>query len=102
MDEDTGAPIEGQRGLDEADLTALALAAPPMVVPAEDAVPMADYLGQDGGLLPDWYMPAPMSRIGLSRVGSRWRLPVVLVLVGAFLVIEAFGLCSTFGQVVPA
>jgi len=27
---------------------------------------------------------------------------VVLVVVGTFPVIEAFGLCSTFGQVVPA
>ena len=49
------------------------------------------------GLLPAWYMPTPM-----SRVSPRWRLPVVLALVGVFLVIEAFGLCSTFGQVVPA
>ena len=28
--------------------------------------------------------------------------PVVLALVAAFVAIEAFGLCSTFGQVVPA
>jgi hypothetical protein len=34
--------------------------------------------------------------------GSRWRLPVVLVIVAAFVIIEAFGLCSTFGQIVPA
>ena len=84
------------------DLTELALAAAPMSVPADDAVPMAVYLGQEGGLLPDWYMPQPMSTPGLSRIGPRWRLPVVLVLVGAFVLIEAFGLCSTFGQIVPA
>jgi len=80
-----------------AELTELALAAEPMAVPAADAVPLSTYLGQDAGLLPDWYMPTPM-----TRVSPRWRLPVVLALVGAFLVIEAFGLCSTFGQVVPA
>ncbi len=82
-------------GADE--LVELALAAAPRTVPTEDAVPMAVYLGGCDGLLPDWYMPTPT-----RRVGPRWRLPIVLVLVAAFLVIEAFGLCSTFGQVVPA
>jgi len=101
VDDTNGAVGSGPRSPED-DLTALALASPPMAVPAEDAVPLAVYLGQDPGLLPDWYMPAPMSRMGLSRVHSRWRMPVVLVLIGAFLVIEAFGLCSTFGQVVPA
>ena len=81
----------------EDELVELALAAEPTTSPTDDAVPMADYLGHDDGLLPDWYMPTPM-----SRVNPRWRLPVVLALVAAFLVIEAFGLCSTFGQVVPA
>ena len=61
-----------------------------------DAVPLAEYLGQSDGLLPLWYMPSPM-----VRGGSRWRLPVVLVIVGAFVLIEALGLCSTFGQLVP-
>jgi hypothetical protein len=42
-------------------------------------------------------MPAPM-----SRVHPRWQVPVVLTLVATFLLIEGFGLCSTFGQVVPA
>ena len=79
------------------DGTALALAAEPLLVPTDDAVPLAAYLNQEPGLLPAWYMPTPM-----ARVSPRWRLPVVLALVAAFLVIEAFGLCSTFGQVVPA
>ncbi len=96
-DRDDGPGRTGGAGpLGEDELTRLALAAEPMDVPAEDAVPLAEYLELDGGLLPAWYMPTPM-----SRVSPRWRLPVVLVLVGAFLVIEAFGLCSTFGQVVP-
>jgi hypothetical protein len=81
----------------EDELTALALAAEPLLVPADDAVPLSTYLEQEPGLLPAWYMPTPM-----ARVSSRWRLPVVLALVAAFLVIEAFGLCSTFGQVIPA
>jgi hypothetical protein len=78
-------------------LTRLALAAEPMAVPADDAVPLGTFLRLDEGLLPAWYMPTPM-----ARVSPRWRLAVVLALVGAFLAIEAFGLCSTFGQVVPA
>jgi len=81
----------------EDELTALALAADPIQVPTDDAVPLAAYLAQEPGLLPAWYMPTPM-----ARVSPRWRLPVVLALVAAFLAIEASGLCSTFGQVVPA
>jgi len=81
----------------EDELTALALAAEPLLIPADDAVPLSAYLDQDPCLLPAWYMPTPM-----ARVSSRWRLPVVLALVAAFLIIEAFGLCSTFGQVIPA
>jgi hypothetical protein len=42
-------------------------------------------------------MPTPM-----SRSSPRWHTPIVLAIVGAFVLIEAFGLCSTFGQVVPA
>jgi len=85
------------RAFTEAELTALALAADPDGPIDDDAVPVAEYLGQHAGLLPPWYMPTPM-----ARSGSRWRIPVVLVVVAAFVIIEAFGLCSTFGQLVPA
>ena len=83
--------------LTEDELTELALSTRAGLPVAEDAVPLATYLGQDPGLLPGWYMPTPM-----TRMSPRWRLPVVVALVAAFLLIEAFGLCSTFGQVVPA
>jgi hypothetical protein len=88
--------------LTEDELCALALGSAVDAPPAADAVPMADFLharrGGDGaGLLPTWYMPAPM-----ARVSPRWRTPVVLTIVAAFVLIEAFGLCSTFGQIVPA
>jgi hypothetical protein len=89
--------VGGRAPIGEDELTALALAAEPLLSPADDAVPLADYLAQEPGLLPAWYMPTPM-----NRVSPRWQLPVVLALVAAFLVIEAFGLCSTFGQIVPA
>lgn len=84
-------------GFTEAELTELALSADPDVPMDDDAVPLSVYLGQSAGLLPQWYMPSPM-----VRSGSRWRMPVVLVIVAAFVIIEAFGLCSTFGQIVPA
>jgi hypothetical protein len=79
------------------ELAALALAADPSAVPDDDAVPLDDYLERQPGLLPLWYMPRP-----LARSGSRWRMVVVLAIVAAFLAIEAVGLCSTFGQIVPA
>jgi len=84
-------------GFTEAELTELALSADPDAPMGDDAIPLSVYLGQAGGLLPQWYMPSPM-----ARSGTRWRLPVVLAIVVAFVAIEAFGLCSTFGQVVPA
>jgi hypothetical protein len=84
-------------GFTEAELTELALAADPDAPMRDDAVPLAVYLNEAPGLLPSWYMPSPM-----VRHGTRWRVPVVLVIVAAFVIIEAFGLCSTFGQLVPA
>ncbi len=81
----------------EAELTALALAADPDGPIDDDAVSVAEFLGQPGGLLPAWYMPSPM-----VRGTQRWRIPVVVAIVAAFVIIEAFGLCSTFGQLVPA
>jgi hypothetical protein len=80
----------------EAELTALALAADPNGPIDDDAVSVAEFLEQSGGLLPAWYMPSPMARSGKS-----WRIPVVVAIVAAFIIIEAFGLCSTFGQLVP-
>jgi hypothetical protein len=90
------APGAPEMPLTEAELTQLALSADPAAPPDPDAVPMAQYLGANPGLLPEWYMPTPM-----MRRAAAWRLPVVLVIVGAFVIIEALGLCSTFGQLVP-
>lgn len=79
--------------LSEVELTALALAADPDAPLHPDAVPIDRYLGTHESPLPDWYM-APVARRHMGRVG---RL-VVLAVVGAFVLIEAFGLCSTYGQ----
>ena len=83
----------GSDVIGEAELTALALAADPDAPLDPDAVPIDVYLGRTEGLLPAWYMaPARAARRGpTSRV-------VVVAVVGAFLLIEAFGLCSTYGQ----
>jgi hypothetical protein len=79
----------------EAELTALALSADPDAPLDEDAVPLSWYLAQAPNSLPLWYMPAAM-----ARPGKGWRVPVVLAIVAAFVIIEAFGLCSTYGQLV--
>ena len=82
--------------LTDEELTTLALAADPGAPPDPDAVPMEVYLGSVGGAgpaLPLWYMPPTVGR----RRSRRWLVPVVLVIVGAFLLIDAFGLCNTYG-----
>lgn len=84
--------------LSDEELTALALAADPSAPMDPEAVPMDVYLGSLGPvaspLLPIWYM-APIAG---RRVGRRGRI-VVLAVIAAFLLIEAFGLCSTYGQI---
>jgi len=75
------------------ELAALALAADPDQPLDADAVPLDVYLSTAVGPLPAWYM-APV----MARHSSRRRQAIILAVVGAFLLIEAFGLCSTFGQ----
>ena len=80
--------------ISDEELTALALAADPDQPLDPDAVPIDRYLGQEPGLLPSWYMAAVSARAGANR----WRTVIVLAVVTAFVVIEALGLCSTYGQ----
>lgn len=80
----------------EDELTSLALAADPSAPLPADAIPLSQHLAQVPSLLPQWYMPT-----ALARPGKRWRTAVVLGIVLAFVIIEALGLCSTFGQLVP-
>ncbi len=91
----------GQPGLDDPitdeELTALALAADPESPLDADAVPLSVYLSQVPGLLPQWYMPQ-----ATASCGSRWRTAIILSVIFAFVLIEAWGLCSTYGQVVLA
>jgi hypothetical protein len=83
--------------LTDEELTALALAADPTAPLSEDAVPLSVHLAHFGAALPLWYMPP-----AVSRGGRAWKMPVVLAVVGAFLLIEGLGLCNTYGQLVFA
>ena len=82
----------------DAELTELALAADPNAQPADDAVPFDQLYGEPGlQLLPSWYMPAP-SRLTNGRHRTLKRIAVVIIVL-AFLAINAYGLCSTYGQI---
>jgi hypothetical protein len=79
------------------ELGALAMASDPNVPVPDDAVPISTYAGAFATALPGWYMPPAM-----ARVSSRWRIALVLAIVIAFVAIDAWGMCSTYGWVTPA
>ena len=79
------------QGITDEELTELALAADPDEPLPVDAVPIASYMAHFAAPLPLWYMPPVL------RSGGRWRAPVVLLVVSAFLLIDAMGLCNTYG-----
>lgn len=90
----TDAAEVGQPFSDE-ELTVLALAADPDTLAAADAVSLWDLAGWNAGkLLPAWYMPAPM-----LRTSARWQRWVIGLVVASFLLIDGYGLCSTYGHV---
>ena len=78
--------------LSDEELTQLALAADLNAPLSADAVAWNGTVFGQSGLLPNWYMPAPTQ----VRRG-RWARSVVITLIVAFLVIDAFGLCITSG-----
>lgn len=93
---DDAKPIIGDE-----ELTRLALAADPDTEVAGDAIPLSELLGGGpvagtGGLLPSWYMPPATVGRGLLQ---GWRRRVVLLIVASFVLINAYGLCSTYGSV---
>jgi hypothetical protein len=92
LDDMTGDDALADSGITDQELTELALAADPEKPLAQDAVPIGTYLSQIPSPLPLWYMP-PVVRSG----GRRWKTPVVLAVVSAFVLIDAMGLCNTFG-----
>lgn len=79
------------------ELTALALAADPDTPVGDDATSFFDVVGPSAGhLLPQWYMPGGA---GAGRL-TGWRRSVALTIVAAFLLITAYGLCNTYGDMV--
>lgn len=86
----------GPPPIDDDELAALALAADPDAEVAADAVSLWDLAGWDRGrLLPSWYMPPPM-RGSSAPLGKR---ALIALIVASFLLINAYGLCSTYGVV---
>lgn len=83
--------------LDDEELTALALAADPDQPVADDAVPLSFYDQCGLGFLPTWYMPPVVARRARGI-----RVPIVVLLVSAFLLVDAFGLCMTYGSLTLA
>jgi hypothetical protein len=83
--------------ISDEELTALALAADPREPIPDDSVPLALYSAGMPAFLPTWYMP-PVMRRGPKR-WHRWAIAAVIV---AFVTIDLFGLCSTYGPLSAA
>ena len=79
-------------GIDDDELAALAMAADPDQTVASNAIPIALPTAAMSDLLPEWYMPAPMS----SGRGRARRMVLAAVAV-ALVVINGVGLCVTYG-----
>jgi hypothetical protein len=88
--------MEGMTGtvpmVSDDELTAEALSADPDQPVPDDATSIWE---QTPALVGDWYMPAPMAG---GHLLHGWRRRVALLLIATFLLIEAYGLCSTYGR----
>ena len=83
--------------LSDEELTAQALGAPAVTDADADAVNYWDVVApRSAGLLPEWYMPSPSA--GARRL-TGWRRSVVWLVVLAIGLINAAGLCITYGRV---
>jgi hypothetical protein len=80
-----------------AELTAQALAADPDAPLAADAMPFEAETATTGGLLPSWYMPVPV-----TYQRRPWHRIAALAVIASFLLINALGLCITYGHLVVA
>ncbi len=83
--------------LSDIELAEMALAADPDALPDPDAVPYRPD-GTFPELLPSWYMPTPATGARAPR-GAR---SIVAIVILAFLVINALGLCITYGYLTIA
>ena len=89
----TSTPTTEQPLTDE-ELCEMALAADTDLPLDADARPISDpsVAGDGGALLPSWYMPAAR-----TANFSTWHRAVAAIVILAFLVINALGLCITYG-----
>jgi hypothetical protein len=79
------------------ELTALALAADPDTAVDDDAVSVWELTETEPARsMPEWYMPYP---VGGSRLLHGWRRRIVILVIVSFVVIDAYGLCNTYGWV---
>ena len=83
--------------LPDEELARQALAADPDMAIGDDAPIFWDVTGHaPARTLGDWYMPAV---VGGTRLLHGWRRRLVLFIIVTFLVIDAYGLCNTYGWV---
>ena len=83
--------------LTDDELAQLALAADPNVPVDDGARPLSELLGaEEDRLLPAWYMPSA----GRMSPLTGWRRWSALGVIAAFLLITAYGLCNTYGDMV--
>lgn len=78
--------------LTDEELTALALGESPLRPLSDGAAAITLPWAVGGGAIPLWYMP-PVARAARRR----WTAPVVVAVIAAFLLIDAMGLCNTYG-----
>ena len=78
------------------ELAALAMAADPDIALGVDATCLWDLQGfAPETNLPTWYMSAPMAR---TQVVRGWRRRAIVLVIAAFLTIDMYGLCNTYGD----
>jgi hypothetical protein len=85
--------------LSDDELAALALAADPDLELGGDAVAVCLFDPGGDPLLPEWYLPAASGGV---RPRRGWRRKVALTMIVSFLVVDACGLCCTYGALVLA
>jgi hypothetical protein len=78
--------------ISDEELTSLALSADPHPVIDANVVPWRPASDALTGLLPDWYMPTPSGRY--RGTGAKVAIGVI---VASFVLINALGLCVTYG-----
>jgi hypothetical protein len=83
--------------ISDEELTSLALRADPHPTIDPRVAPWRPAVDAVTGLLPDWYMPAPVG----ARRGTGARVTIG-VIIASFVVINALGLCITYGFVTLA